>query len=65
MAGDVGTCRALLGYLVKRAGERDVGVWSPAARSDVQEMIEGMGVALQIPNDFKGRPSFCYHLLPG
>jgi hypothetical protein len=64
MAGNVGTCRVLLGCLVKRAGERDISVWCPAAQSDILEMIEGMGFALQIPNDFEGRLSFLYHPLP-
>jgi hypothetical protein len=65
MAGDVGTCRVLLGCLVKRTGERELSVWCPAARSDVREMIEGMGFALQIPNDFEDPPSFLYHLPSG
>jgi hypothetical protein len=64
MAGDVGTCHVLLGCLVRRAGERDVGVWCPAARSDVLEMIESMGFALQI-NEVEDRLSFLYHPLPG
>jgi hypothetical protein len=64
MAGSVGTCRVLLGRLVKRAGERDISVWCPIAHSDLLEMIEGMGFALQIPNDFEGRMSFLYHPLP-
>jgi hypothetical protein len=35
------------------------------AQSDILGMIEGMGFVLQIPNDFEGRLSFLYHLLPG
>jgi hypothetical protein len=50
---------------VKRAGERDVGVWCPVAQSDILEMIEGLGFAVQSPNDFEGRLSFLYHPLSG
>jgi hypothetical protein len=65
MEGTVGTCRVMLGCLVKRAGERDISVCCPLAHSDLLEMIEGMGFARQVLDDFEGRRSFLFHPLTG
>jgi hypothetical protein len=65
MAGNIDTCHVLLCCLVKRAGERDISICCPVAQSDILEMIEGMGFALQLPNDFEGRMSFLLHPLTG
>lgn len=61
LEGDSFPCRLLLDRLVRRAGERDVSVWCPADRIDIQAMLDGLGFARQYGDDWQGRPSFLYH----
>lgn len=60
LEGDTETCLLLVERLVRLSGERDVSVWCPVARPDVQQILEGMGFARLVRDAFLGRPSNLY-----
>jgi hypothetical protein len=61
LEGDTGACHALLGRLVRLAGERDMSGWVPADRCDVRRMAEHLGFVRVATGDFEGVPSFLYY----
>jgi len=63
LEGTADACRLLLERLVRAAGERDVSVWCPAARTDVRQLLERKGFARQVGGDLLGRPSYLYSYL--
>jgi hypothetical protein len=60
LEGDARACRLLLDRLVRLAGERAVGGWFPVARTDLREMLEGLGFTRICQDEFRGRPSYLY-----
>jgi hypothetical protein len=60
LEGGLRPCRLLLERLVRLAGERDVGGWFPAGRTDVLEMLERRGFVRLGQDDCHG-PCCLYH----
>ena len=62
LEGRPDACRFLLKRLVRLAGERDLSAWCPAARKDVQGVLDRQGFVRECGGVFQGLPSFLYRL---
>jgi hypothetical protein len=60
--GDTEVCRLLLERMVEVAGERDVVVWCPLARTDLLKMLAGWGFVAGHEDDSQGPPHSLYCL---
>jgi hypothetical protein len=61
LEGDAPACQALLGRLVKLAGERAVSGWVANDRPEVQRLTERMGFVPVAAAAMGGVPSCYYH----
>ncbi len=61
LEGETGACRLLLDQMVRQAGERNISGWFPVVRTDIHEMLLGLGFSSLFKDDYQGRPSFLFH----